>query len=98
MTSIDNGDLRAMAIKRLRDKRGLQAHLIAFSTVNLFLVALWYFTTDGGFFWPMFPIFGWGIGVIFHVWDVYWPEAFSESQVEREMSRLRDRGDRVETR
>jgi hypothetical protein len=99
MTDIDNsGDLRELAIKRLRDKRGLQAHLLAYGTVNLFLVALWYFTTHGGFFWPMFPIFGWGIGVIFHAWDVYFPEAFRESQVQREMDRLRRRGDRAGTR
>jgi 2TM domain len=96
MTGIDKGDqLRELAIKRLRNKRGLQAHILAYATVNLFLVALWYFTTNGAFFWPMFPIFGWGIGLVFHVWDVYVPESFSEEQVQREMGRLRQRGERV---
>jgi hypothetical protein len=99
MTGIDNSDeLRDLAIKRLRDKRGLQAHLLAYAMVNLFLVALWYFTTHGGFFWPMFPIFGWGIGVAFHAWDVYFPESFSQSQVQREMARLRERGERTGAR
>jgi hypothetical protein len=96
MTGVDPGDqLREMAIKRLRNKRGLQAHVLAYATVNLFLVALWYFTAHGGFFWPMFPIFGWGIGLVFHVWDVFSPEIFSEDQVQREMGRLRQRSDRV---
>jgi hypothetical protein len=93
MTGIENGDeLRELAIKRLRDKRGLQAHLLAYTTVNLFLVAVWYFITHGGFFWPMFPIFGWGIGLVFHAWDFYSPETFSEDQVQREIGRLRQRG------
>jgi hypothetical protein len=97
MIGLDNGDqLREMAIKRLRNKRGLQAHILAYATVNLFLVALWYFATNGGFFWPMFPISGWGIGLAFHVWDVYVPEMFSEDHVLREMARLRQRSDRTE--
>jgi hypothetical protein len=46
----------------------------------------------------MFPIFGWGIGVAFHVWDVYFPESFSQNQVQREMARLRERGERTGAR
>jgi hypothetical protein len=51
MTGIDNGDqlLREMAIKRLRNKRGLQAHLLAYATVNLFLVALFTSPRTAGF-------------------------------------------------
>ncbi|WP_404383054.1 2TM domain-containing protein [Knoellia locipacati] len=82
-------ELRARAVKRLNDKRGLMAHVIAYVTVNLLLVAVWYLT-GAGFFWPVFPLFGWGIGVIFHAWDVLWPEP-GEAQVEAEMERLRRR-------
>jgi hypothetical protein len=81
---------REEAIKQLRKKRGLQAHVLAYVTVNLFLVGIWAFTTPGGFFWPMFPLLGWGIGLAFNVWDVYSPEEFSEERIQREMHR-RDR-------
>jgi len=36
----------------------------------------------------MFPIFGWGIGVAFHIWDVYAPAAPPEDRIQREMDRL----------
>jgi 2TM domain-containing protein len=89
MTNIDDRpQLRDAAVKRLRKKRELQAHLLAYAMVNLFLVGLWYFTMPGGFFWPLFPIFGWGIGLAFHVWDVFSPETFTDEQVAREMRRL----------
>ena len=86
----DDGELRARALKRLKDKRDLKAHLLAYVTVNLLLVGIWA-AAGGGFFWPVFPILGWGIGVAFHVWDVVSPEP-GPREVEAEMERLRTRG------
>jgi 2TM domain len=84
-------DLRAFAITRLRKKRELQAHVLAYMTVNLFLTGIWFATTPEGFYWPMFPLLGWGIGLVFHAWDVYSPEAFSEDRIQREMQRVAGR-------
>jgi hypothetical protein len=80
-------ELRQRALKHLKAKRDLQAHLVAYVTVNLLLVGIWY-ATGAAFFWPMFPILGWGIGVAFNVWDVVTPEPGPE-QIEAEMERLR---------
>ena len=85
----DERDLRARAMKRLEDKRGLMAHCLAYVSVHVLLVAIWY-VTGAGFFWPVFPIFGWGIGLAFHAWAVIWPEP-GEEQVRAEMDRLRGR-------
>lgn len=82
-------ELRERALQRLKDKRGLMAHVLAYVMVNLLLVAVW-FTTGADFFWPIFPLFGWGIGLAFHTWDVLWPEPGPE-RVEAEMERLRRR-------
>ncbi len=82
-------ELRERALKRLNDKHSLMAHVLAYVMVNLLLVAVWY-ATGAGFFWPVFPLFGWGIGVIFHAWDVLWPEP-TPDKVEAEMERLRRR-------
>lgn len=38
-------------------------HLRAYVAVNLMLVAIWALT-GAGYFWPIWPILGWGIGVI----------------------------------
>lgn len=81
-------DLRRRAEKRLKAKRDLGAHLLAYVMVNAFLVAIWFMTSPDGFFWPVFPILGWGIGIAFNVWDVYSPEP-SEDRIRREMDRLR---------
>ena len=85
----DPPDLRELAVTRLHKKRDLHAHLLAYVMVNLFLNVIWLLTNPGGFYWPMFPLFGWGIGVAFHVWDVYWPEEPAEEQIDKEMARLR---------
>jgi hypothetical protein len=82
-------DLRAAARRRLVARRGLAQHVLAYSTVNLTLVVVWAMT-GSAFFWPVFPLLGWGIGLAFHAWDVYSPEP-TERQVEAEMDRLRRR-------
>lgn len=82
--------LRDTALKRLRARRDLQAHVLAYVLVNGFLVMLWWTVTGAGFFWPIFPLFGWGIGLTFNAWDVLSPEP-SRGRVEAEMERLRRR-------
>jgi hypothetical protein len=42
-----------------------------------------------GFFWPIFPIAGWGIGVAANAWDVFGREPVTEERIQREMSHLR---------
>jgi hypothetical protein len=82
-------ELRQRAIKRLKDKRDLKAHILAYVTVNLLLVGIWA-ATGAGFFWPVFPLLGWGIGLAFHIWDVVSPEP-GPREIEAEMERLRTR-------
>ena len=78
--------LRDRAAKRLREKRDLTAHTLAYATVNGFLIAIW-LATGASFFWPVFPLFGWGIGLAFNAWNVYGPEP-DEQRITREIERL----------
>ena len=80
-------ELRQAAIKRLKDKRDFTAHVLAYVMVNALLVVIWA-STSAGFFWPIFPLFGWGIGLAFHAWDVYSKPATAE-KIAAEMERLR---------
>jgi hypothetical protein len=84
-------DLRKLAITQLRKKRGLQAHIIVYLSVNLLLVAIWY-VSGRGYFWPVFPILGWGIGVVFNIWDVYVPDRMTEERIQQEIRRLKGHG------
>jgi hypothetical protein len=56
--------------------------------VNSVIVGIWA-ATGSGFFWPVFPILGWGIGIVFHAWDVFTTQRISEERIEREIDRLR---------
>ena len=80
-------ELRRKAVERLQAKREFMAHLLAYVLVNVLLVVIWA-VTGAGFFWPIFPILGWGIGLAFHAWDVYAKEP-NEEKIRREMDRLR---------
>ena len=40
-------------------------HVRTFLLVNALLVSIW-LLTGAGYFWPMWPILGWGIGIIPH--------------------------------
>ena len=40
-------EIREIATKRVRAKKGFYSHLTAYIIVNLMLVAIWYFTGHG---------------------------------------------------
>ena len=80
-------EFREAAVKQLRKKHDLQAHVLAYVMVNLLLNGIWLLTTPGGFYWPVFPLLGWGIGLAFNVWDVYAPTP-TEDDIQREIQRM----------
>lgn len=81
-------ELREQAIQRLKKKRDFKTHVLIYVAVNTFLVVIWA-VTSAGFFWPIFPILGWGIGVLANAWDVYGRKPISEEEIRREADRLR---------
>lgn len=44
---------------------GLRWHATVYLAVNALLVLIWA-ATGAGYFWPVWPIAGWGIGLVFH--------------------------------
>jgi hypothetical protein len=85
----NEADLREQAIARLKKKRDFRTHLLMYFAVNAMLVVIWAITSDGGLFWPIFPILGWGIGVVANAWDVYGRRPITEDEIRREQDRLR---------
>jgi cytochrome b561 len=80
--------LRERAIKRLKKRRDFVGHLLVYVMVNGIVVTIWAMTNARGFFWPIFPILIWGIGVVMNGWDVYRGDTFSEDQIQREIGQL----------
>jgi len=84
--------LRSRAVKALKKRRDFKGHLLVYLMANTFFVVIWLVTiAPDGFFWPVFPLVGWGIGVVMNAWDVYRPEEFSEDEIAAEMRRLEHR-------
>jgi hypothetical protein len=84
-------DLRSEALRRVKKKRDFRTHLVAYILVNVLLLAIWgvVWAASGVWFpWPLFVVFGWGIGVAFHAWDTYGSRPISEEEIRREEARL----------
>ena len=58
-----------------RRDRELRAQIVSYLLVNAFLVAIWVTTCISAgrllFFWPIFPILGWGFGLAMQAWHAY---------------------------
>ncbi len=90
--SIDNVDreqaLRDKAVRQLKKQHDFRNHLLLYILVNTFLVVIWLITGRHGFFWPVWVIAGWGIGLIMNAWDVYGRQEITEQDIHREMDHL----------
>ncbi len=94
------------ARKRIKELREFYSHLGTFVGVNLFLIMV-NLLTSPEFFWFMFPLFGWGIGLIAHGSKVYaagtdWEERKMQeltglSQTQDELARLSERTETLVT-
>ena len=61
MQSPTDTQLHELARKRVDFK----SHLIVYCVINAALWTIW-FVTGRGYLWPVWPMAGWGIGVLFH--------------------------------
>jgi uncharacterized membrane protein YqjE len=88
MNSEDEG--RAQAVRRLWAKRGFKIHLTAFAIVSLAMLLIWATASGGDYFWPIWPIAGWGTGLAVHAWITYGQWSLSEAEIQQEMRRGRE--------
>jgi len=79
-------DQREAAVKRIKNKRDFWGHVATYVIVNLALVAIWAMS-GGGYFWPMWSIFGWGIGLAFHAWSTFFEKPISEEKIQKEIDK-----------
>lgn len=78
-------DPRQAAIRRIKARRDYWRHLAIYLMINGIFIAIW--ATGGqGYFWPAWVLIGWGIGLVFHTWDVF-GRPISEEDIRKEMNR-----------
>lgn len=83
---------RQRALESLEAKAGFRGHLTVYSLVMLLLIGIWLFASGfGTFFWPIFPMMGWGLGVAIHGFSLGWDKEPTEEEVNAEIERLRRR-------
>jgi len=89
MTEDREVELRRRAEQRADAKLSFRAHLIAYVVVNAGLVAINLFTSPG-YFWAIWPMIGWGIGIVAHGIAVYYDGGdMRERVIKAELERLR---------
>jgi hypothetical protein len=74
--STEDYDLRKRAEKHVSAVMAFRQHLLAYVVVNVLLIATWLtvaLVARGGawFPWFIFPLIGWGIGIVMHAFVVY---------------------------
>lgn len=88
---MNDEERREAAVKRLKDKRDFRNHVVAYVLVNALLISIWAFS-GAGYFWPIWVIAGWGIGLAFNAWAVYFERPITEDDIRKEMERDRMSG------
>ena len=87
-------DLRAQAQRRAEAKAGFYIHFGIYVIVNIFLVIVWWLTAGvkGEFPWFVFPLLGWGIGIVAHFLAVYISGGggFVDKMAENELRKLKE--------
>jgi uncharacterized ion transporter superfamily protein YfcC len=84
---VDETDDRHEAIKRVKAKRDFKTHVLVYLVVNASLVVIWA-ASDAGYFWPIWSIGFWGMGLVFNWWSAYHENRpISEEEIQREMGK-----------
>jgi hypothetical protein len=84
--STNNDEPRRAAIERLKNRRAFGQHVVTYVVVNAFLIAIWA-ATGGGYFWPVWVLGFWGIGLVLHAWTAFMQKPITEQDIEREIQR-----------
>lgn len=83
--------LRDQAVRRLRKRADLKAHVVVYVLFNLVVWGVWIvigISSHSWWPWPAFITLFWGIGLVMNAWDVYFRKPISEQDVQREIERL----------
>jgi len=86
----DDNSLREQAISSIKAKRGFWTFLWTALAISALMIVIWA-ATGLGYFWPMWPMIGLGIALIFSAIGVFGPRRSgpTEEQIQNEMRKLK---------
>ncbi|RDW19747.1 2TM domain-containing protein [Oceanobacillus chungangensis] len=67
---MENEEKYLRAKKRVQNLKGFYQHLLSYILVNIMLFII-NMVTDASHWWFIYPLMGWGIGLIAHALSVY---------------------------
>ncbi|MDR0494342.1 MAG: 2TM domain-containing protein [Treponema sp.] len=85
--------LMRQAEEFVKARRGFRSHIMSYLWVNLCLVIIYFITSRGAHFWPVWCMIGWGVGLVIHGVSVYgkFPGKTLEEEVQAEYKRLKNK-------
>lgn len=78
---------REREARQILKRRAFMVHAAVYAAVNLMLVGVWALA-GGGFPWFLFPLMGWGIGLVAHAATAYLLAHPNDIVLEREQRRM----------
>lgn len=84
---------RDQALRRLKKRRDLHKHAFSYIALNALLWSIWAImgvTSHSWYPWPLWVTLGWGIGLTFYAWDVYFRRPITEDDIRTEMQQSHD--------
>lgn len=84
-------EIYEQAVKHVKEKKDFFIHLLTYIVVNTSIFLVW-MISGGGYPWFIWPLFGWGIGLIFHflsVWVFERQTNWERREIDREVQRLK---------
>ena len=74
-----------MLWKMAKKRAGFKWSFLMYVLVNLMLIGIWYFTSgEESYFWPIWPMLGWGLGITIQYFEAYHGNQFFSVQNEYE--------------
>lgn len=77
--------------KKAEARASFKKHLVSYVVVNLFLFAIWLTSTrpTTHYYWPLWPMLGWGVGLLMHYFGAF--HAYRIFSVENEYQKLKNK-------
>ena len=79
-----------IARQRIKKKNKFHAHLVTYLVINGFLLAINLLTSPGDL-WVVWPVMGWGVGILFHGFEAYGvvnDKSREEELIQKELRRM----------
>ncbi|MWV59988.1 2TM domain-containing protein [Rathayibacter sp. VKM Ac-2754] len=85
---------RAQAVKDLKHRRDFAGSVGGWLSVSAITTAVWFATGADGYFWPIWPMIGFGIGVVGQAASIWGPakKDITEADIAAQMRRREERG------